>query len=254
MPAPAVIELVGIPGAGKSTVARELCRQLEAAGRTPLVLPEAGRQAARRSRLGRMLGASSPRWGPRIAWKVFQFERLARGLGFLVARPVFGFRLVAGQARRPPAARRGRRVLYWWVRTVGARSVLLRHRLPDEVVVFDEGLCHRVVQLFASADETPDPAGIARYARAIPFPDVLIHVVAPTELAFRRVHERGLWRRLAGEDPRRIRRYLESAAVAISHLLATDPARAGTVVELENAAELPVTGLQDLLAAVGAVS
>lgn len=240
MEPPHLIELIGVPGSGKTTVSRLMCSGLEGLALVPLTLPESGRNVARRSWPGRLLPTSPGRWGDRLAWKIFEFERLMRGLWFLLMRPGFAIRLAGFQLHRPPAARsRDRRVMHWWIRAAGARSLLLALRRDDEVIVLDEGLCHRVVQLFSSADEVSDPSTIAQYARGIPFPDVLIHVVAPVQVAYERVINRGVWERLVDENPSRIRSFLNSSSSAITHLLDTTEAQKARVIEIDNSADTP---------------
>ena len=239
MRAPRLIELIGVPGSGKTTVTDLLCRELETVNLVPLTVPEAGRAMARRSWLGAFIPAESKPWGDRLAWKLFEFERLVRGLGFLLVRPGFAVRLIAFQLRRPRSARGGRRVVHWWIRAAGARSLLLARCLGNEIVLLDEGLCHRVVQLFSSADEVPDQEVITRYVRDLPFPDVLIHVVAPVDVSYSRVMNRGVWERLEDEDPARVRTFLSSAAVAISYLLDTEKARNSRVLDVDNSGQAP---------------
>lgn len=250
------IELIGMPGSGKTTVSHLLCRELETLGIVPLTLPEAGRVVARRSWLGAVLSPPGTTWGDRFAWKIFGLERLMRGVGFLVIRPRLAWLLIMSQLRRPRSARgRQRRVMSWWIRIAGARSVLLARRNDDEVVVLDEGFCHRVVQLFSSADEVPDHTMIARYASYIPFPDVLMHVAASVDLSYSRIVDRGIWERLEREDPVRVKAFLASADLAISHLLDSGEARAARVIEVNNTSEPPSgSEIQGRLRSVGALA
>lgn len=241
---PSLIEFIGLPGSGKSTIAAILGRELESSSISPLTVPEAGRTLARRSWLGSKLPGHSSPWGDKMAWKLFEIERLTRGIAFLLRRPIFSARLFMHQVKRPPAARRGRRVVHWWIRAAGARSLLMARRLEGEVIVLDEGLCHRVVQLFSSADEAPDPTEVVRYADGIPLPDVLIHVVAPVDVSCRRVLERGVWERMANDDEGRVSDYLASADLAISHFLSSEPLEGVCVVDVDNSKSGVPTGYE----------
>ncbi len=257
MSRPGVVELIGVPGSGKTTVARLLGGELEEGGLVPLTLPDAGRTLARRSLAGALIPDPPSLWGDRLAWKLFEVERLVRGIWFLLARPRFATQLLVQQLRRPSGARaRRRRVVHWWIRTAGARSLMLSRQLDNEVVLLDEGLCHRVVQLFSSADEVPDERMVSEYVSSVPLPDVLVHVVAPVDVAFERVLERGVWERLADEEPSRLRGFLSSSAAAITQLLDAVDGLEVQVIEVDNSTQsVPSAGqISGLLRAAGVMA
>lgn len=247
-----VIELIGTPGAGKTTVAAGLAEELTLRGFAPLRLPEAGRLVARRSAIGSLLPERHPRLEAALAWRLFSIERLWRGLVFLAARPRLVWLLVATQSRRPRSAQlRRRRVVHWWLRMAGTRAMLVRRRLPNEVVLLDEGFYHRVVQLFASADEMPDRETISRYIALVPAPDRLIHVSASLDECRRRILARGVWRRFEDEGEDRLMAFLRSAEAAVTAAVDEASHRPGVLDTVDNGSSPEDIDLSGVLAMLG---
>ncbi len=97
-----------------------------------------------------------------------------------------------------------------------ARQRFLRRHGGDMAVVFDEGLYHRAVNLFAwRALAVRGPGGerrdVARYLRLTPGPDLAIFVDAPDAATRERVLARGLPIRLRGRTPMEVTAFLGSA-------------------------------------------
>jgi homoserine kinase type II len=219
-----MLELVGVPGAGKTTVAPLVVGQLRDRGLVPITVPHAIDAALARSTRGRMLRAVGVRPPYRRRARVllvdapsavslpFVAPRLAAALaGALLRLPVgWGHRVsIGGRAIRVVAAHR-----------------FLRSRLrPGEVAVADEGPVHRVVNLYAWRRSTAVEA-IRRYLDSAPLPDAVLEITVPGDEATRRLRAResGLPDRLRGADDARVRQFAERAdasiAVAREHLAA----------------------------------
>ncbi len=213
---PIVVELMGTPGAGKSTVARALQVALSELGVAVLCSPESTPEVAARSGLGALAARlASGRPGEILNWRIFAFERWLRGISVLLARPGLVRILLSSQILRPAAAQAApRRPTHWLVRMAGERAMLLSRRKTGEVVVIDEGFCHRVVQLFTSSVETADPRTVARYVAVVPAPSLVIRVMAPVGVCLARIRDRGVWDRFDG-DEEGLESFLNSAADAL---------------------------------------
>jgi hypothetical protein len=233
---PLVIEFVGAPGAGKSSLLAAVSEACSAAGLSAERVVDCARELASRTALGR-IGALLPEGRARsgILWVVFRWTSFAAAARHIVVTWPLAWRVLVSQRRRPAAAETGdRRVLYWLHRLAGAHALFLRHARPGEILLLDEGYAHRAVQLFASAVERPDPVAVTRYLDAVPVPDLLVVVRAASETCAERVLARGVWDRFAGRDETVLRRFVDNAhhATELAATYAID--RCWEVIEVEN--------------------
>jgi hypothetical protein len=234
-----VVELVGAPGSGKSSLLPAVQQACEDAGLRPGTVVEFARPLAARTRAGWLLAVlPEGRTRARAAWVVF---RWASALDVLAQAP----RLwpLASVVRRSQRGRprgadvRERRVVYWVRRLVGAHRLFLRRGRTDEVLLLDEGYVHRVVQLFASAVEEPDRRGIDEYLATVPRPDLLVAVHAPVERCVERVRTRGVWTRFEGRDDAELQRFVASAHCAVQFAVTHARDNGWALVEVDNSGD-----------------
>jgi hypothetical protein len=187
-PAPLVVELVGLPGSGKTTVGGALVAEVRSAGllvHSDLVSP-----------------AGAPR-GP-VRW--------------LVRRPgLAGHRLVrvavAALWRSPRPLRDKREALGALLATLAARLDAGSGRAPADVLLLTEGLFQRAFLLLVDRAGCAPPWLVRAYARAVPPPDLVLRLSAEVDALLARLagRTRKLPRRLAGMDGDRVRRLLGEA-------------------------------------------
>jgi hypothetical protein len=127
-----------------------------------------------------------------MEWQVFAVSRTVVGLWSIVVRPGLAAVLWQTQRGRPAGAlARRRRAVRWFIRTLGTRSLLDRSDFHDVVVLIDEGVVHRTVQLFTSPVESAAPDTVRRYVANVPAPHVVVHVQADIAVCTARALERG---------------------------------------------------------------
>jgi thymidylate kinase len=236
---PLVVELVGTPGAGKSTVADELVRVLHAAGRQATTVVGGAREHAARTVAGALVArCTTGRWRRALLWTVFYASATAAGLACAARRPALMTCVLGAQARRARLRRRCHTV-YWFVQLLGRVRLLARTAAPGEVLVVDDGYLHRAVHLFASERAPTGARDVARYVDLAPRPDLVVWVRAPTEVCEARVRARGVWAHSRHLTTAELARFVADSARVVG--VAVDRARASgwKVVEVHNHDELP---------------
>lgn len=210
-----IIELVGAIGAGKSTLAGALQEWLSERGFEALSPADGLSRCLARSPSWRLACrllylALGERRGRRATVRVGRTLALMR---FVLAHPRLAW-LAARSAGELPLPRWHRRTIRRLFFQVAAEYQFLRGRLrPDEVVVFDEGFVHRAVNLYGWRENGIDRALLSRYFARLPASDLVVLVTAPAEHCAARSRERGLPRRLRGQEEKVISRLLANSAL-----------------------------------------
>ena len=196
-----IVEFVGLPGSGKTTLHQRAVDRLEAFGEPYWTSGTLGESKG-------YVSSWSPRFFPRgIVNALRKVSAKSRRVLSMTEAMLKSHRLVGLavwyllMSRRSVhdkvfAARLFFVALgnYWRVRT---------HTLADQIVLFDEGVVHRAFTVFVDGRREIDLAAIRRYAHMIPLPDVLVYLKVSPDVALERTHARprGLSRRFQGLSP-----------------------------------------------------
>jgi hypothetical protein len=211
-----IVEFVGTPGAGKTTLATALVALLEERGIASADVVGAARDHVRRTRAGRVIArAEPPRLRDFLLWQTFYLLGVAQAVRFGVERPALVGHALRSQLRPGLPFRTRAHVLYWFVHLCGRYRFLRATSTEREVLVVDDGFVQRAVHLFASPFDQPDASRIRAYIDVIPPPDLLVVAVADWRECERRVRERGILphaRRLRSAE---LSRYFERAAQVV---------------------------------------
>lgn len=242
-----IVELIGAPGAGKTTLTPALIGLLAARGGCARTVVEAARPYAQRTWAGAAVARLAPPSLRRpLLWQLFCQLSAASRLRFFARHPRLIRYVLRTQPRRPIPPEERRHASHWFFVLTGRYEFLRAHAGPREWLVFDEGFAHRAVQLHASDVEAPDPTRIATYAALLPRPDLLIAVHAPWERCLERVYRRGLWARFRHKGPDQVARYVANAH-AVVELAVAQARRAGwPLIEVQNGGDDPALCADEL--------
>lgn len=234
-----IIEFIGTPGAGKTTLTPTVVDVLRERGVCARSVVQAARPYAERTRLGRLAVRLAPdALRPPLLWQVFLCCSLLARLRFFARHRRLVGQVLRSQRRRPAAANaRGRRVLHWFFHLAGRYEFLAARVRPDEALVLDEGFVHRVVQLFASDVETPDAAHLRSYVDLLPRPDLLVVPQAPPEICRQRVGSRGVWGHFRHKSPAEIDRYIANADLVVGMTVDYIKHKGWAVLEVDNGSD-----------------
>lgn len=180
------VEFLGLPGAGKSTLAAQLtrtlgARTLETAVRKSIVHTGHDPFARLIARTGGSL------WRAVYARSPDRFEALAR---FVAVHPELVEIVCALQAGKLGRDHRRRSSLPYFLNFI-ARYQLASEGPADAVTVIDEGFAQKSIMLFAHEfDGREDESLLRRYLSLAPRPTVLITVLADNDTCLHRITTR----------------------------------------------------------------
>jgi thymidylate kinase len=226
------IEFLGGVGSGKSSLATALKERLKTAEvpvsspqealdiRIARYLPTAmlyrrSGNAVRRARLAGYQARFSLKY-PKLVWQAWNASHNLRHLPRWHRKIIFSlFFEVAG-----------------WYEAV-SDSVP-----PKSMIVVDEGLAHRSINLFAWQTGDLDTQLIRAYLENLPEVPLTILVSVPVEVGLERANQRGLPVRLRGKDPQTIRRFVENShtVASLAGIFLTSQGR--SVINIDNSSGL----------------
>ena len=230
-----IIEFIGTPGSGKTTLVPAVVETLQELGLGAYTVIEAARPFAKRTLAGKIICRLTPSSFHRpLLWQVFYHLSTLYRLKFFIGHPRLIRQVLASQRRRPIPAAARRYALYWFFHLVGYYEFLKAHARLDEVLIFDEGFIHRVVQLFASEVEEPDPTQVRAYIDLLPQPDLVIAPQAPLEVCIDRIYQRGLWERFSQKSPAEVSLFMKNCFLVVNLALVHIRSEGWNVIEIDS--------------------
>jgi hypothetical protein len=228
-----IVEFVGAPGAGKTTLATALVAVLEERGIAASNVVGAARDHVRRTRVGHLIARRTPRGpGDFLLWQVFYLLGVVHAIRFGCERPRLVRQALRSQLRPALPFRTRAHVLYWFIHLCGRYRFLRATTAEDEVLVLDDGFMHRAAHLFASPFDEPDARRITAYLDLVPRPDLVVVAVAGWRESEARVRRRGVWKHARRLTDPELSRYLEHAQLVVDVTRRWAQERCLTVIEI----------------------
>jgi AAA domain len=250
-----VVELVGTPGAGKTTLAVEIVELLRGEGVEAATIIDAARRHTERTRVGRMLVSGTPRrWRRPVLWLLFYVLGLCNAVAFVREQPRLSVHVLESLRHSHMRLARRIHVAFWFFQLGGRRRLLLTTARDREVLVVDDGFLHRSVHIFASEGEDPSVTEIAAYVDLLRAPQLVVRAVAERETCEERVRRRGVWRHSRNMTAGELSRYLANSDRAVGLAVRCARERGWIVAEVDNDDRSPADARPDLLWALRAGS
>jgi broad-specificity NMP kinase len=220
-----VVELIGTPGSGKTTLAPVVIDLLREQGWTASTIVDAARDHAERTPAGALIvRRTSGRVRGLLLWWLFYALASVHAAMFVLEVPRLSRTVVSTQLRRPIRMARKAHICFWFFQLAGRERFLSATAREREVLVVDDGFLHRAVHCYASHREVPSPQAVAAYVNLLPGPALVVRVRCDEEICEQRVRRRGVWRHSRRLTVGELGRYLQRSDVVVD--LATQQARA----------------------------
>jgi hypothetical protein len=215
-----IVEFIGLPGSGKSTLMSQLFDELPSSREVRYLPEEAALLMAARRKIDRIFRMPlkllphglAMQVCPKVWWRSQQRSQsqvrfLAKHGAALGAFTSSGIHDAMSTVDRF-------RVIESFLETGAVREFLDETQLADQIVLFGEGLVQKSFMFVDHSDVVVDSADVARYLEKIPLPDLVIHLRVSASVSFERMMGRasGLTQRLKSTDAATIRRFLDKAA------------------------------------------
>ncbi len=230
-----IVEFIGTPGAGKTTFMPFAQDHFRDQYFCPYSVVEAARPFAARTSIGKKMQYVSPvRMQRFLLWQIFYAYSYVYRSRFSAYNKKLMKTVLNYQSLRPISTADKRHVLRWYLHLTGSYEFLRTYAQAGEMLLFDEGFVHRVVQLFASENESPNFEEVKNYLDLIPKPDLVIYPKTSASVCEERVFERGVWKRFQKKGRNETGKFIRNAHKIVNYAVQYIRTKGWVVIEVDN--------------------
>jgi len=230
-----IVEFIGTPGAGKTTFMPVVSEHFRNQRFQPYSVLEAARPFASRTLPGKMVQMIPfRRLQLFLLWQIFYAFSYTHRSKFAVQHRSLIQTVLEYQHQRPITRADKQHVLHWFLHLTGSYEFLKSQAQVGDMLLFDEGFVHRVVQLFASESETPDLDSVANYLDMIPKPDLIIYPNASSEVCEKRVFQRGVWERFQAKGREETSKFIKNSYKIVKYAVKYIKIQGWPMIEVDN--------------------
>jgi thymidylate kinase len=230
-----IVEFIGTPGAGKTTLVPVVSTYFKENGYQAYSVLDAARPFAKRTFAGKVVRKIFPESILKIIlWQIFYISSYFNRRKFHQKNNALMEAFYHHQEKRPITPSDREHVIHWFVHLTGYYEFFKKFIQQNDVLIFDEGFVHRVVQLFASENEAPDFDLVASYLDLIPKPDLIIFTNTPTNICEERVFSRGVWERFREKDPADTSKFIHHSSEVVNFSAKYMREKGWNLIEVQN--------------------
>lgn len=227
-----LVELFGLPGSGKSFLARELHRRLKELGINVLDRQTAVRLCLQRRNDGPLMAVLKKL--PHLVWGRLAHEHycLSELLNFFARYPSLAAVYQQELSRSGATAATIRNVLGAFAASCVERQLFESFSAGDELILADEGFCHRFFTLYGNLAIARSQEETEQYLDRLPPVHGAIFIASPAALCFERIQQRKRWPMLLTAAPEERRMVVLRHGEVLLHGLAEVLQRRGVPCQI----------------------
>ena len=234
-----IIEFIGIPGSGKSTMMAFAMEILKDLGLKPLPRVEAGTVCLKRTPFGKTVSFFTPqKHQDKVLWSFLRRLLFFYKIKFMMGNwklTRYSIELLWNEG----LSLKEKRLLLGYFFQIGSYYEYFPGRLQKgEALILSEGLVHRITSLHHPQFGQPNPFKILNYLRLLPQLDLIISVQTAFETCLDRLEKRGGHKRFQGEE---LKSFLIATDKTLKIALQVLKEQGYDVIELNNNGTLNTT-------------
>jgi len=235
-----IIELIGAPGSGKTTIGKIIKKIGKRNSLNVLSIDEAVIKCVKlKSNLEEITKPLSKDMSHRImkkyyhGWLARKYQRK-----FLKKQKDLYEQAVFVLKNQISDYKYRHKLLGWFVEHAGLYLFLQENLESNDYVVFPEGLIHRLVHFHVSPDHALDFELLKKSLSLAPKIRLIVYVISPNTLCHRRLVERGLTYRLKHKKNNEIRFFIDQSISGVETAIESLSERKYSIIAVDNSGTL----------------